>query len=330
MTQMTPTGIVIASTDQSEMDLDLAIKRVLACKPILARILKGVVEECCGLSIEEVEACIEGEITVDKVFLEPGLTNSILGEAQEDYQNGEGLVRYDIRTYLKVPSADGTDRIKILIDLEAQKEDKPGYDIPLRALFYCCRMVSAQLGHEFTLHKDDPVKYGNLKKVYSIFICSHTAQIRANSIEKYRIAREMLYGQNPDQPRYDLMNAIVINISKTRNMDGNDNELIAMLTDLFNENMGADNKLRVLQEEHGIPMTEEMEEEVRDMCTYTASVLAQGEARGEVRGEARGEAKLAKLIKILIDENRYDEIDSAATSEAAREKLYVKYGIAEE
>lgn len=75
---------------KGEMDLDLALKRVLACKPILARILKGVVEECSGMDAEEVEACIEGEVSVDRVLLGPGLTNSIIGEAQEDYQNGEG------------------------------------------------------------------------------------------------------------------------------------------------------------------------------------------------------------------------------------------------
>lgn len=112
MEQMTQTGLVVASTKKGEMDLDLALKRVLACKPILARILKGVVEECSGMDAEEVEACIEGEVSVDRVLLGPGLTNSIIGEAQEDYQNGEGMVRYDIRTFLKVPSVSWADRIK--------------------------------------------------------------------------------------------------------------------------------------------------------------------------------------------------------------------------
>lgn len=330
MEQMTQTGLVVASTKKGEMDLDLALKRVLACKPILARILKGVVEECSGMDAEEVEACIEGEVSVDRVLLGPGLTNSIIGEAQEDYQNGEGMVRYDIRTFLKVPSVSWADRIKILIDLEAQKDDKPGYDIPLRALFYCCRMVSAQLGQEFTLHKDDPVKYGNLKKVYSIFICSGTAQIRANSIEKYRIAREMLYGANPDNPRYDLMNAVVINISRTRNTGENANALIALLTDLLNESMDTERKLRVLQEQHGIPMTEEIEEEVREMCTYTASVLEQGKELGIAMGEASGEARLARLIKVLIDENKYEEINRATVSEKDRKELYRQYGIVDE
>lgn len=186
------------------------------------------------------------------------------------------------------------------------------------------------MGQEFTLHKDDPVKYGNLKKVYSIFICSGTAQIRANSIEKYRIAREMLYGANPDNPRYDLMNAVVINISRTRNTGENANALIALLTDLLNESMDTERKLRVLQEQHGIPMTEEIEEEVREMCTYTASVLEQGKELGIAMGEASGEARLARLIKVLIDENKYEEINRATVSEKDRKELYRQYGIVDE
>lgn len=90
--------------------------------------------------------------------------------------------------------------------------------------------------------------------------------------------------------------------------------------------MDAKSKLKVLQEVHGIPMTEEIEEEVRNMCTYTASVLAQG----EVRGEARGEEKLAKLIRILVAEKKYDEISMATENRSVRNELYLKYGITAE
>lgn len=56
--------------------------------------------------------------------------------------------------------------LKLLINVEGQNEDKPGYDISLRALFYCCRMISAQQGVEFTTDSDDPVKYGSICKVF--------------------------------------------------------------------------------------------------------------------------------------------------------------------
>ena len=68
--------------------------------------------------------------------------------------------------------------------MEEQNEDKTGYDISMRTLFYCCRMISSQQGVEFSTDAEDPVKYGNIKKVYSIWICAETAEKRANSIVK--------------------------------------------------------------------------------------------------------------------------------------------------
>ena len=129
------------------------------------------------------------------------------------YLNEEGLDRYDLRTYLRLPGEKEAEHVKLLINVEAQNEDKPGYDLSLRALFYCCRMISAQQGVEFSTDADDPVKYGNIKKVYSIWICTDTAQKRANTIERYGIDRSMILGNSPDNPRYDIMNAVIVNIS---------------------------------------------------------------------------------------------------------------------
>lgn len=75
------------------------------------------------------------------------------------------------------------------------------------------------------------------------------------------------------------------------------------------------------------------------MCTYTASVLAQGkeigeeigrkvgEEIGEKRGKIIGEGMLAELIHLLMDENDYEAVRRVTADESAREELYVKYGI---
>ena len=153
--------------------------------------------------------------------------------------------------------------------------DKPGYDISLRALFYCARMISSQQGKEFTTHADDPVKYGNIKKVYSIWICTETAQKRANSIEKYDIRREFLVGSNDDNPRYDIMNAILINISEKHDTAGIENETIQLLTDLFDERISSEEKVIKLQNEYGLPMIKDYEE-VLGMCTYADAIERKG------------------------------------------------------
>lgn len=148
------TGKMIASMSSTEIKLDNQVKKVLACKPILSRILAEVVEECKGMDYQEVEACIEGEVMITQVNMEPGFS-SIEGQAQEDYEVGEGLIKYDIRTFLRLPNCDKPQLAKILIDVEAQKDEHPGYDIPVRGLFYCCRMISSQLTKEFSVATDD-------------------------------------------------------------------------------------------------------------------------------------------------------------------------------
>lgn len=299
MNKLTETGKVIVSTSPEEIKLDKQIKRVLACKPILARILAEVVEECKGMSYDDVESCIEGEILIDEIPVEPGLSN-IVGSSQEDYQNLEGMIRYDLRTYLMLPNQKEPQLAKILIDVEAQKDENPGYDIPVRGLYYGCRMISSQLSTEFSVDTNDPVKYGNVKKVYSIFICTETSQKRANCIEKYSIKKEMLCGENSDSPRYDLLSAIIVNLSKKHDCGNTDNKLIHFLTDLFNEEISGNKKIDLLEKEYHLRLTEEIEKEVLTMCTYTTSVKEKGIEIGS-------ENERARMIKRLLKKGKSPE-----------------------
>ena len=287
MENLTGLGRTILAVDQDKMRLDQTVKNILAYKPLLARILKEVVIECKDLSCDEIEACIEGDVLVSRVYVDSGLTNAgerIDGLNTEAYFNGEGLDKYDLRTYLRLPEKRSAECIKLLVNIEAQNDDKPGYDIPLRALFYCCRMISAQQGVEFTTDKDDSVKYGNIKKVYSIWICTETAQKRANSIEKYEIKRDFLVGTNTDDPRYDILSAIIINISGKHDTDGMDNKLICMLTDLFDERLDGVEKVEKLKNAYGLKLTKEVEGEVSDMCTYAKAMENKGIEKGIEKG----------------------------------------------
>jgi hypothetical protein len=66
------TAKTFAAIPSSEIKLDRQVKRVLACKPILSRILAELVEECRDMSFEEVEQCIEGDVMIDQDPVEPG------------------------------------------------------------------------------------------------------------------------------------------------------------------------------------------------------------------------------------------------------------------
>ena len=283
MEKLTGLGKAIIGTDSDKIRLDRAVKNILAYKPLLARIFREVVAECRDMTFEETEACIEGDVLVSEVYIDSGLTNTgdrIDGLSTEAYLNEEGLDRYDIRTYLRIPGRDEADYIKLLVNVEAQNDEKPGYDIPLRALFYCCRMISAQQGVEFTTDSDDPVKYGNIKKVYSIWLCTETAQSRANSIEKYDICRDFLLGSNSDNPRYDILSAVIINISGKHDVEGIRNELIRLLTDLFDERLDGIEKINRLKDSYGLKLTKEVERKVADMCSYATAMENKGVEKG--------------------------------------------------
>ena len=278
----------IAATDPTGIKLDNAVKNLFTHKSLLARIIKETVTECKDMSYEEIEKCIEGDVQIDKVIVDPGLTNAserIQGLNTELYLNEEGLIKFDLFTYLRIPDGGQGNLIKIYLNLEFMNEDKPGYDICLRALFYCCRMISMQEGIEFTTHKDDQIKYGNIKKVYSIWVCTESAQKRANTIECYGINRTFLLGTNTDSPRYDIINAVIIYISKTHDTEKTENELIKMLTDLFNEQLTGMEKVKVLKDNYKIPMTRELGKEVPEMCTYAEAMVLKGIEREKVNTE---------------------------------------------
>lgn len=258
---------------KEKITLDKQIKVVLANKPILARILAHSMKEFKDMDYDAIMACIEGEPEVGTVAVAPGKTNlksnKISGSATEDSVPNEGTIYFDIRLYVRILGCDKTEPIKILVNIEAQKSFYPGYDIVTRAIYYCARMLSAQLSTEFTVATDDKVKYDNIKKVYSIWICMDTSNESENSIDEYHIERKNLVGHNKKSVRYDLMSVVMINLSKNKDTSNTDNELLKMLLTLLDENLDAEEKKERLEREHGIPMTVELAQEVSDMCNLS-------------------------------------------------------------
>ena len=89
---------------------------------------------------------------------------------------------YDIR--FSVYYARQKQRIKLIINVEAQKEFRPGYSLITRGIFYGARILSSQKGTEFT-GRD----YDNIRKVYSIWICMNAPDYIGNAISFYNIQK---------------------------------------------------------------------------------------------------------------------------------------------
>ncbi len=100
-------------------------------------------------------------------------------------------------------------------DIEAQGDYYPGYPLPKRGIYYCCRMISAQYGTEFTNSN-----YQDIKKVYSIFIAIRPPVNRQNTITRYRIVEEDMVGYVREPVRnYDLMTLLMICLGKPEDTD---------------------------------------------------------------------------------------------------------------
>jgi len=127
---------------------DAEVKKILSDKTVLSWILKYTVAEFDGYPVEDIRECIEGEPEVGTHRVYPGHTpEAISGLATEDKVPGEGVVTYDVRFFVITP---GKERIKLIVNVEGQKKFHPGYDLVTRSVFYCARMLSAQLDTEFT------------------------------------------------------------------------------------------------------------------------------------------------------------------------------------
>lgn len=307
MEELTSAAKTIVALEPEDILLDNCIKKLLSNEQFMARIVKGCVDECKNLSYEQITALL-GDVEFMRIPVEPGLENAIMsGElAQEDYVAGEELVKFDILSWIMAPvrlSDSKTDFVKLYINIEGQKAERPGYDISERGIFYMCREISRQCGKEFTLSKNDPVKYGGLKKVYSIWICPETPEKRAGTIETISLQKEvekngMVVSSSTIEDRYDIMCLKIIRLSKNHTYTQSSGELIGFLTDLVNDEMSKQEKLDSLAG-HGVRITKTIEQEVRQMTAYSQSIAEKNMAKGVLKGRTEGQNLLAEAVQKL-------------------------------
>lgn len=121
---------------------DEACKKVLAEKIILACIMKHTVGEFAEYEVSEiVHRFIDGDPVINKVPILPDETNApkIPCTGVEDSSMNEGTVKFDIFFHVFLP--DIYERVKMIINVEAQDNYYPGYPIVKRGIFYGCRMI---------------------------------------------------------------------------------------------------------------------------------------------------------------------------------------------
>lgn len=186
-------------TSGLKIQYDHHIRNLLRFRPVISHILMWTLREYRGLSAEEADALIDSAHP----------DTLLVGESIEDAIPDEGKVLYDLRFSADLPIPRKPvfeSSLCLLINLEAQKKFYQKYRLVTRGIFYGARMLSSQLGREFS-HSN----YQKLKKVCSIWICMNAPDCIGNSLTEYRISKYDEIGYIPEQEAdYDKLSVILI------------------------------------------------------------------------------------------------------------------------
>ena len=287
---------------------DRCAKKLLSFKAIDAWILKTCVKEFSLFSVDYIsEHCMSGEVEISEHAVHQDELNRgqrINSDEQVTKMNSEsssineGTVYYDVRFNAIAP--ENGESITLIINLEIQTYDKPGYELVTRGTYYCARMISEQHGTVFTGDH-----YEKIQKVYSIWICPSTPDCRKNGMFRYHTIEDPVFGDAyVKKENYDLMEVVILNLGEPDNEA--DCGILNLLNTLFSPTVLPDEKKKVLSEKYNIAMTAELESEVQRMCNLGTAIENKARDEGIDIGELRTTVKYYKKGKITIEEAAAD------------------------
>lgn len=264
---------VNAAGDKAQYDT--RVKRLLAQKSILAHILVKTVVEFKGMKPEDVVTYIEGEPSISVVPVEPGLANMektdatgqrIVGLNTENAEINEGLVRFDIIFYVRMPSVDDTKNglSQIIVNIEAQKDEPTEYKILNRAIFYVSRLISSQKERDFV-----NTNYDDIKQVFSIWICMNMDD---NSLSHIHLTKDEMLKPCNWKGNLDLLNIVLIGITNEIPEHDEKYEMHRLIGALLSSELKEQEKLDIIEHEYNIPISQEFREDVSIMCNLSQGI----------------------------------------------------------
>lgn len=264
---------VNAAGDKAQYDT--RVKRLLAQKSILAHILVKTVDEFKGMKPEDVVKYIEGEPSISVVPVELGLANMektdatgqrIVGLNTENAEINEGLVRFDIIFYVRMPSIVGRKNglSQIIVNIEAQKDEPTEYKILNRAIFYVSRLISSQKERDFV-----NTNYDDIKQVFSIWICMNMDD---NSLSYIHLTKDEMLKPCNWKGNLDLLNIVLIGITNEIPEHDEKYEMHRLIGALLSSELKEQEKLDIIEHEYNIPISQEFREDVSIMCNLSQGI----------------------------------------------------------
>ena len=233
------------------------------------------VDEFKGMKPEDVVKYIEGEPSISVVPVEPGLANMektdatgqrIVGLNTENAEINEGLVRFDIIFYVRMPSVDDTKNglSQIIVNIEAQKDEPTEYKILNRAIFYVSRLISSQKERDFV-----NTNYDDIKQVFSIWICMNMDD---NSLSHIHLTKDEMLKPCNWKGNLDLLNIVLIGITNEIPEHDEKYEMHRLIGTLLSGELKEQEKLDIIEHEYNIPISQEFREDVRIMCNLSTGI----------------------------------------------------------
>jgi hypothetical protein len=211
--------------------------------------------------------------------------------------------------------------------LEPQKTYKPGYPIEKRGYYYLSRRFSSQLSPVF-----NDTDYNSLEKCYSIWICrDDIPKDEMYSVSFYEIANTRNIGNcHPKKEDYDLMTLVLIRLGD-KEYNGDKDDEAYDLFDFLNLIMYPHDKDFITNVSRYIDFSNnaELKKEVGNMSGLGECVLkdgikigkAEGKIEGKIEGEIETKERLNKLIDILMEAGRYDDLKRSTKDKDFQDKL---------
>lgn len=245
---------------------DEACKKILSSKQILSYIMKECIVYYKDIPIQEIPNYIEKEIHHDGEY--------IIGRNVEDTSIIGAKIEFDLLFTAQKPNS--KQDVDIYINIEAQNDDRVGYDIENRAMYYCSRLVDRQKGNSYGFVKSN---YNDIKEVYSIWLCFGHSKKKDNDIVVYEwIGRS----KKEKEIKKGVATAILLYIPEKPEEE--EISLQNMISTLFTKVMKIEKKKELLRSKYDILKVEEIEEEMDGMCNLSDGIYNDGVKDGVQQG----------------------------------------------
>ena len=141
---------------------------------------------------------------------------------------------------------------QMIVNVEAQKDEPTRYDIINRAVFYVSRLISSQKERDFT-----GMHFNDIKPSYSIWVCMNQEE---NSLEHIHLSSDKLLGNGNWKGNLDLINIVMIGLSKELPDKEEELKLHRLLGALFSQQLTAKQRLGIIEDEYIGTMEKEEKE----------------------------------------------------------------------